>query len=72
MAKLSTPIINKVVDDLVFGEEPNDIAVLLASIKSVSGDRIPQPKILPDVACDHLTYFTSEPGLKALVDALHP
>ena len=70
MTKLSTPIINKVVDDWVCGEEPNDIAVLLASIKSVSGDRSPSPRILPDVACDHLTYFTTEAGLTALSEAL--
>jgi pimeloyl-ACP methyl ester carboxylesterase len=72
MAKLFTPVVNKVVDGLVFGGEPNDIAVHLASIKSVSGDRTPQPKVLPNVACDHLTYFTTEAGLKALVDALKP
>jgi PGAP1-like protein len=70
--KLFTPVVNKVVDGLVFGGEPNDIAVHLASIKSVRGDRTPQPKVLPNVACDHLTYFTTEAGLKALVDALHP
>ncbi|MDJ0501836.1 MAG: hypothetical protein PX483_13440, partial [Nostocales cyanobacterium LE14-WE4] len=72
MAKLFTPVVNKVVDGLVFGGEPNDIAVHLASIKSVSGDRTPQPKVLPNVACDHLTYFTTEAGLQALVDALKP
>jgi pimeloyl-ACP methyl ester carboxylesterase len=69
--KLFTPVVNQVVDGLVFGGEPNDIAVHLASIKSVSGARTPQPKVLPNVACDHLTYFTTEAGLKALVDALH-
>lgn len=72
MAKLFTPVINKVVDGLVFGGEPNDIAVQLTSIKSVSGNRTPQPNILPDVACDHLTYFSTEAGLKALADALYP
>ncbi|BAY20216.1 peptidase C14 caspase catalytic subunit p20 (plasmid) [Anabaenopsis circularis NIES-21] len=72
MAKLFTPAINKVVDGLVFGGEPNDIAVYLASIKSVSGDRTPSPKVLPNVACDHLTYFSTKAGLKALADALHP
>lgn len=72
MAKLFTPAINKVVDGLVFGGEPNDIAVHLASIISVSGDRSPQPKVLPNVACDHLTYFTTEAGLQALADALRP
>ncbi|MGD1703661.1 caspase family protein [Dapis sp. BLCC M229] len=63
-------VTNAFLDGLVFGAEPNDIAVHLANIKKVSSDRSPQPRILPDVACDHLTYFTSEAGLKALVDAL--
>ena len=70
MNKLFTPAINRVIDGLVFGDEPNDIAVSLTSIKSVSRDRYPQPKILPNVACDHMTYFTTEAGLQALTDAL--
>jgi pimeloyl-ACP methyl ester carboxylesterase len=70
MSKLFTPAINRVIDDLVFGGELNDIAVSLASIKSVKSDRSPQPRILPHVACDHLTYFTTEAGLQALVAAL--
>ncbi len=40
MDKLFTPNINKVLDDLIFGGEPHDIAVSLASIKSVSSDRL--------------------------------
>ncbi|MBD2342269.1 caspase family protein [Calothrix sp. FACHB-156] len=72
MDKLFSPAVNKVVDGLVFGGEPNDIAVHLASIISVKGDRTPQPKVIPNVACDHLTYFTTEAGLKALADALCP
>ncbi len=72
MGKLFTPAINQVVDGLVFGGEPNDLAVHLASIKSVDGDRSPRPRVLPDAACDHLTYFTTEAGLKALADALYP
>ena len=69
--KLFTPAINKVLDDLIFGGEPHDIAVSIASIQSVNKKRSPQPKILPNVACDHTTYFTSEPGLKALIEALY-
>ena len=57
--------------DKVFLQQPNDIAVTLASIKSISLERTPQPTIIsPDVACDHLTYFTSQAGLDALVQAL--
>ena len=70
MKKLFTPAINQVIDDLVFSGEPNDIAVSLSSIKSVSQERSPQPKILPHVACDHITYFTTEAGLEALVNAV--
>ncbi|WP_287518828.1 peptidase C14 caspase catalytic subunit p20 [Okeania sp. SIO2C2] len=70
-AKLFNNLVtNLFIDGLVFGAEPNDIAVHLANIKKVSSDRSPQPRILPDVACDHLTYFTSKAGLEALVDAL--
>lgn len=70
MNKLFTPAINKVLDDLIFGGEPHDIAVSIASIQSVSKERSPQPQVLPSIACDHMTYFTSEAGLKALVDAV--
>lgn len=62
--------VDKVVD-LAFFAQPNDIAVSLDSIKNVSDRRSPQPKILlPDTACDHLTYFTTKAGLEALAMAL--
>jgi hypothetical protein len=68
--KLFGGAVDKVVN-LVFFKQPNDIAVTLASIKSVSSDRSPQPRILlPDSACDHLTYFTHQGGLEALAIAL--
>ncbi|MDF5723106.1 MAG: caspase family protein [Rhizonema sp. PD37] len=62
--------VDKVVD-MAFFEQPNDIAVTLSSIKSVSDQRTPQPQILlPDTACDHLSYFTTKAGLEALAMAL--
>jgi hypothetical protein len=71
MQKLFDKAVDKVVD-LAFFRQPNDIAVSLRSIKNVSSNRIPPPKILlPDTACDHLTYFTSKAGLEALANALH-
>ena len=71
MQKLFDKTVDKVVD-LAFFRQPNDIAVSLRSIKNVSDNRIPPPKILaPDTACDHLTYFTSKAGLEALANALH-
>jgi pimeloyl-ACP methyl ester carboxylesterase len=70
MQKLFNKAVDKVVD-LAFFRQPNDIAVSLTSIKNVSSNRIPPPKILvPDTACDHLTYFTSKAGLEALALAL--
>ncbi|MEM6500281.1 MAG: caspase family protein [Cyanobacteria bacterium P01_C01_bin.89] len=64
-----TKFLGKTIDtvvDTVFIKQPNDIAVTLESIKRVDSSRSPQPKILPDSACDHLTYFASEPGLECL------
>jgi pimeloyl-ACP methyl ester carboxylesterase len=70
MQKLFGKAVDKVVD-LAFFKQPNDIAVSLTSIKNVSHNRIPPPKILvPDTACDHLTYFTSQAGLEALALAV--
>jgi hypothetical protein len=72
MHKLFDPVVDKVVD-WTFFSQPNDIAVTVASIKSVSLKRSPKPRILlPDTACDHLTYFTEPAGLDALAKALYP
>jgi pimeloyl-ACP methyl ester carboxylesterase len=72
MQKLFGKAVDRVVD-LAFFSQANDIAVTLASIKSVSSHRSPQPRILvPDAACDHLTYFTHQAGLDALSKALYP
>jgi hypothetical protein len=54
---------------LAFFDKPNDIAVSVESIGFVPTDRSPQPYIR-EVACDHLTYFTTEVGLRALAEAL--
>ncbi|MEG4146590.1 caspase family protein [Microcoleus sp. Pol12B5] len=68
--KLFGNSVDRVVD-WTFFSQPNDIAVTIASIKSVKGDRTPQPKILlPDAACNHLSYFTDKAGLDALAMAL--
>lgn len=62
-------LMRKVVGLPFFGQ-PNDIAVTVHSIKSISSGRSPQPKI-HEVACDHLTYFCCSAGLKTLGLALH-
>ena len=70
MQRLFGKAVDKVVN-LAFFQQPNDIAVTLTSIKNISSSRSPQPRILlPDTACDHLTYFTSQAGLDALAMAL--
>ncbi|MDF5715106.1 MAG: caspase family protein, partial [Rhizonema sp. NSF051] len=63
MQKLFGVAVDNVVDT-VFLTQPNDIAVTLESIKNISLERMPQPRIIsPDTACDHLTYFTSQAGI---------
>lgn len=49
--------------------EANDIAVTVQSVKSIPEKRKIAPSI-QEVACDHLTYFDSSEGLKALSKAL--
>lgn len=72
MQKLFHQATDKVID-WAFFSQPNDIAVTLDSIKNVSLKRSPQPiMLLPDTACDHLTYFTHPAGLDALAKALFP
>ncbi|MEO0971065.1 MAG: alpha/beta hydrolase [Cyanobacteria bacterium J06639_18] len=69
MQKLFASAVDNVVN-MAFFNQPNDIAVSLESMTSISTQRNPQPRIISPVACDHLTYFTSEAGLRALVEAL--
>lgn len=54
---------------LAFLRAPNDIAVSVASAKAVPEGRSPQPRI-EEVGCDHLTFFTSDAGRRALLAAL--
>jgi pimeloyl-ACP methyl ester carboxylesterase len=52
-----------------FQGKNNDIAVTVASIKSVPDDRNPQP-LKEEVACDHLSYFGHPAGLSGLANAV--
>jgi len=49
----------------LFGHQPNDIAVGVASILGVGEDRAAKP-LLHNVACHHLNYFDSAAGQSAL------
>jgi len=54
---------------LAFFGSPNDIAVSVAAIGQVPTTHTPQPLVV-ETACDHLSYFNSENGLKALAKVL--
>jgi hypothetical protein len=62
------PALHRVATLAFFGR-PNDVAVGVESISSVPKDRV-QPVLVREVACDHMSYFTTEAGLRALADAL--
>ena len=64
MQKLFHPVLV-----LPFFEQPNDIAVTVESIKSVSAERHPPPQS-QEIGCDHLVYFTEPVGLTALSQAM--
>ncbi|KYC43826.1 caspase [Scytonema hofmannii PCC 7110] len=52
-----------------FFSQPNDIAVTVKSIKSISMERNSQPQI-QEVGCDRFGYFTESVGLTALSQAI--
>ena len=49
--------------------QPNDLAVSVASAKNLAVNRTPAPAI-NEVACDHMTFFSTLAGLTALAEAL--
>jgi pimeloyl-ACP methyl ester carboxylesterase len=61
--------VSKAAVEFPFMGQPNDIAVLVQSIKSVPEGRMPQP-VIQEVACDHLVYFGDPAGLQGLSDAV--
>jgi hypothetical protein len=70
LAKLKLQrLLHKSTELALFFGKPNDIAVSVTSIKN-----LPQgwAKMLApeEVACDHITYFNTEAGVKALAKAL--
>jgi pimeloyl-ACP methyl ester carboxylesterase len=69
LAKVSPQKLLHGVTSLAFMRAPNDIAVSVISAKAVPSPRKREPQII-EVACDHLTFFSSAAGLKALRGAL--
>ncbi|MGF1675322.1 MAG: caspase family protein [Rivularia sp. (in: cyanobacteria)] len=55
--------------DLVFFNQPNDIAVTVNSIKNINSTRVPQVQIR-EIGCNHLNYFSDAKGLSTLATAL--
>ncbi|MBI1850304.1 MAG: caspase family protein [Planctomycetes bacterium] len=69
LQKLSPKSVLHNAASLAFFCAPNDIAASVASIGSVTLQREPVPAIR-EVACDHLTYFSSDAGRAALAERL--
>lgn len=53
---------------LAFFDKPNDVAVAVTSVTGVpTFEKLDAPH---EVACDHMTYFSTEAGLRVLAEAL--
>jgi hypothetical protein len=69
IAKLAPQRVLHAAASLAFLRSPNDIAVSVESAKAVPAGRMPGPTIA-EVACDHVTFFSSDAGRQALLEAL--
>jgi pimeloyl-ACP methyl ester carboxylesterase len=69
MARLAPQRVLHATASLAFLRSPNDIAVSVESAKAVPIGRMPQPRTA-EVACDHVTFFSSNAGRAALLEAL--
>lgn len=69
LARLSPRRVLHNVTALAFVNTPNDIAVAVSSAQSIPQSRLPAP-VTSEVACDHITFFNTEPGRRALLEAL--
>jgi hypothetical protein len=55
---------------LAFFGVPNDIAVTVEAVGRLPAGLEPKP-VFREVACDHMTYFSSEAGIRELLRILH-
>lgn len=69
IARLAPQRVLHAAASLAFLRSPNDIAVSVESAKAVPAGRGPEPAIA-QVACDHVTFFSSDAGRQALLEAL--
>jgi pimeloyl-ACP methyl ester carboxylesterase len=69
LARLAPQRVLHAATALAFLKRPNDIAVAVTSAKAVPQARAPAPTVA-EVGCDHITFFSSDAGRQALLDAL--
>jgi hypothetical protein len=69
LARLTSPEFLHDAADPFFLDRANDIAVLVTSMENVAAGRTPVLDVRL-VACDHLSYFTVQAGLKGLAGVL--
>jgi len=69
LSRLSPQRVLHSATSLAFFGKPNDIAVGVPSAQSVPTARKPTA-VVTEVACDHITFFTSDAGRQALLEAL--
>jgi hypothetical protein len=55
--------------NLVFFGKPNDTSISVESMISLPTDRKPVAGV-QEIACDHVSYFTTKVGLETLAEAL--
>jgi hypothetical protein len=67
--KLASKPTRTLIGDLVFFGSPNDTSVGLASMIGVPEGREPAP-VVYELPCDHISYFNTEVGLRAIAEAL--
>jgi hypothetical protein len=69
IARLAPQRVLHAAASLAFLRSPNDIAVSVESAKALAAGRVPEPRFA-EVACDHVTFFSSDAGRQALLEAL--
>ena len=67
--RLASSLTRKSIADLVFFGKPNDTSISVESMISLPAGRKPAASV-HEIACDHVSYFTTEVGLKTLAAAL--
>jgi triacylglycerol esterase/lipase EstA (alpha/beta hydrolase family) len=67
--RLTSQDTRKAIADLVFFGRPNDLVIGVESMRALPPGRKPAAKV-DEIACDHVSYFSTEVGLRAVAQAL--